>query len=194
MQRITPLFLSLLALPILLGPASDIAAHSPEDSYSARADLRVDEQRGLRVRTWFEVPESSKAAQGDAEAAVSHLAECLTLTLSGEPLAGTWRTGDDPKHGLSNGSHVLYALEFEPKKDLDEAKLDVTLVIGCFPGEDLSFSASARARSPWRVESESLPAKGAHRHGHGAGSDAAAGDSQETQSRTAQVVFSRRSI
>lgn len=193
MPRLVPILL--LVLPLFLAPALDVAAHSPEDSYSARADLRIDEQRGLRVRTWFEVPESAKLAQGDADAAVSALGGCLDLSLGDEALVGSWRAGDDPKHGLSNGSHRLFALEFEPNRVFTSAatsaKLEVRLVVVCFPEKDLSFSATARARSPWRVESETLPEKAAHHHEHGAGE---ADDALDLQSRTARIVFTRQSI
>lgn len=192
MRRLVPILL--LALPLYLPPTLDLAAHSPEDSYSARADLRIDEQRGLRVRTWFEVPKSAKLAQGDADVAVSTLGGCLELSLAGEALEGRWRAGDDPKHGLSNGSHRLVALEFEPDRDLPspaDARLDIALLVACFAEKDLSFSATARARSPWRVESETLPEKAAHHHEHGAGE---ADDAADIQSRTAQIVFSRQSM
>ena len=179
----------LLVLPVLSTPAPDVAAHSPEDSYSARADLRIDEQRGLRVRTWFEVPESSKVAQGAVDAAVAFLAGCVELSLDDEALAGSWRAGDDPKHGLSNGSHRLFALEFEPDSAPVGAELDVALRVGCYSERQLSFSATARARSPWQVASKTLPGPVHHPH-HGAeGADGGATD----DNRTARVVFSRQS-
>lgn len=189
MRRFVPIFL--LVFPILVAPSLDVTAHSPEDVHAARADLRIDEQRGLRVRMWFEVPQAAKLAQGDADAAVSELAGCLQLTLGGESLAGNWRAGNDPKHGLSNGSHRLFALEYEPAEAPAVSTLDVTLVVGCFPEKDLSFSATARARSPWRVKSETLPASAQHAHDHSGASETG---SDDFASRTLRVVFSRQSM
>jgi hypothetical protein len=159
------ILLTAICFPAVVPPTA--LAHSPEDTYSARADLRIDEQRGLRVRTWFEVPESSKVAQGEADAAVAQLGECLELTLGEEPLAGSWVAGDDPKHGLSNGSHRLIALEFEPDAAPTGSSLDVTLVVNCFLDKDLTVSSTSRARSPWQVvEEEHQQAPSHHAHGH----------------------------
>lgn len=194
--------LAVLALPLLatLSVATPAAAHSPEDATSARADLRVDDDRGLRVRVWFEVPESNKLTRGDAADAVTHLGACLHLERGDKPVAGTWRAGDDPKHGLSNGSHRLYALEFEAK-ELEAGELaggealDIRLNVQCFPQADLGLTANVRAKPPWRIETEELPAAAMHRHGHGHGHGHEKADDVENAEgqREARVVFRRGS-
>lgn len=195
-RHATHFFLALSALLLCLSPGN-VRAHSPEGTYSARADLRVDEQRGLRVRVWFEVPESTQIARGDAAAAVARLGSCLELTLGGEVAAGNWRAGDDPKHGLSNGGHTLYALEFEPATESLESTLVVSLGVGCFADEDLAFQATSRARSPWRVAEEALPqgrahgAGRAHAHSHAHGHDAEDASGTAKSDRRARVVFER---
>ncbi|MDA8020115.1 MAG: hypothetical protein MPN21_21980 [Thermoanaerobaculia bacterium] len=178
------------AFLLLLGmvSASAALAHSAENAFSSRADLRIDEQRGLRVRTWFEVPHSSELVQEDADAVVGRLAKCLRLSLDGAPLAGIWRRGDDPKHGLSNGSHRLYALEFEPELPPAGDSLDVKLSVGCFPDQDLGFTASVRAKPPWRVTAKTLPPT---THSHSAASETIEPADREAR-RRAHVRFTSR--
>lgn len=187
-RRPSPLLI--LVLCLLVAPS--VLAHQPAHVVSARADVRVDDQRGLRVRVWFEVPD---ARAGDVTALRDHLAGCLPLSAGGEALPGGWARGDDPKDGLSNGSHTLMALEFEPAEPVAQKRLELTLRIECFGGEDLSLAGNVRARLPWQVLEAFVPEAavsedadaGDHRHGHDTPRPAKADDA----SRTLRVVFER---
>lgn len=191
MRRLSPLFFPILTL--LVAPSA--LAHQPADAHSARTDVRIDDQRGLRVRIWFEVPD---AAATDVDSLRERLTGCLPLSLGGRALPGTWVRGDDPKDGLSNGSHTLVSLEFDPAQPVAAKRLVLTLTVECFSDKDLSLVGNVRAREPWKVVEEDLPVAtvpvaaghGDQGHGHpGHGHDDA--PMTDGESRTLRVVFER---
>lgn len=143
---------------------TDAWAHAPQDAYFAHAELRIDERRGLRVGVRFKIPSATELASGDPDAAVAKLGQCLRLTLAGERLEGGWQRGRDPKHGLSDGNHTVLEVEFVPAAELGASPLEVALTVDCFADRPLAVTASARAKAPWRLLEEHLPAAIAEHH------------------------------
>ncbi|MEM9553991.1 MAG: hypothetical protein AAGC60_07015 [Acidobacteriota bacterium] len=163
---------------LLLFVAGSAGAHPFDaESYSARADVRLDEKRGLRVRVYVEVPAQKVLAEfmtlyddpmtlGDEEDQAfrermwTRLGTSLGLTVDGARPAGGWVPADDPRNGYGTAEFFLYALEFvpdDPRALLDE-RVAVHVDLDVFPGEEIYLSAAARAKAPWQVASTTIDA------------------------------------
>lgn len=199
-----PTLRSALALSFLalLWSTDAAQSHPRHDTSSVRADVRIDEARGLRVRVYVEIPtaqvegERRAFSKGSAdredvdmafrESMWERLGAGLKVSVDGTSLPGRWVPADDPRNGHGTREGYLYVLELEPTDPAGAVaadRLTVRIDLDVLPDATPHLSSAVRAKLPWRVVRHSADAI--------LGEERTARWSLDPRLRDLEIVFSR---
>ncbi|MEM1204055.1 MAG: hypothetical protein AAGN66_12575 [Acidobacteriota bacterium] len=164
-----------LALATVWGPGTARAHPFDATFHSARCDVKLDDQRGLRVKVILEVPtakilEEFLELYGDPtqigeeasdifrQRQFERFSKDLRVRVGGRRPAGAWTPTDDPINGLGTAEFFVYMLEYvlEDKDSVMADRVDVRVDLDVFGREPVYFTVTGRGRAPkWKMVSNS---------------------------------------